>query len=223
MIRILIADDQELLREGLAMVLEAQPDMEIVGHAGDGTAAVAAAARLDPDVILMDIRMPNLDGVEATRQITAARPAGQGPRIVVLTTFDLDEYVVSALQAGASGFLLKDAAPADIISAVRAVAAGNALLAPTVTRRLIDRVLARGEVAGLAPPAGLDELTGREREVMALVVDGLSNPEIAASLFLSEATVKTHVGRILAKLGVRDRVQLVILAYEHRLVPREPS
>lgn len=223
MIRILLVDDQELLREGLAMMLDAQPDMEIVGQVGDGAAAVAAAARLKPDVILMDIRMPNLDGVQATRQIAAAQPIGQGPRVVVLTTFDLDHYVVAALRAGASGFLLKDAATADIVSAVRAVAAGNALLAPTVTRRLIDRFVARGELASLAPPVGLDELTAREREVMSLVVAGRSNHEIAAGLFLSEATVKTHVGRILMKLGVRDRVQLVILAYEHGLVSREPD
>lgn len=219
-IRVLLVDDQALLREGLAMMLDAQPDIEVIGQADDGTTGVAAAKRLDPDLILIDIRMPHMDGVEATRQIVAAHPAGQGPRVIVLTTFDLDEYVVSALQAGASGFLLKDAAPGDIVGAVRAVAAGNALLAPTVTRRLIDRFVSCGEVAHLAPPRGLDELTEREREVMGLVVGGLSNPEIGAKLFLSEATVKTHVGRILMKLGVRDRVQLVILAYEHGLVPR---
>jgi DNA-binding NarL/FixJ family response regulator len=219
-IRVLLVDDQELLREGLAMMLDAQPDIEVVGQADDGVAGVAAAKRLGPGVILMDIRMPNMDGVEATRQIVAALPPGKGPRVIVLTTFDLDEYVVSALQAGASGFLLKDAAPADIVAAVRAVAAGNALLAPTVTRRLLDRFVARGEVAHLGPPPGLGELTEREREVMGLVVAGLSNPEIAARLYLSEATVKTHVGRILMKLGVRDRVQLVILAYQHGLAPR---
>lgn len=220
-IRVLLVDDQELLREGLAMMLDAQSDLAVVGQAGDGVAAVTAASRLDPDVILMDIRMPNVDGVEATRRIVAAQPQGHGPRVIVLTTFDLDEYVVSALQAGASGFLLKDAAPGDIVTAVRSVAAGNALLAPTVTRRLIDRFVARGAVADLAPPPGLNELTEREREVMALVVAGLSNPEIAARLYLSEATVKTHVGRTLMKLGVRDRVQLVILAYEHGLVERD--
>ena len=218
--RVLLVDDQELLREGLAMMLDAQPDIDVVGQANDGAAGVAAARRLEPDVIMMDVRMPNMDGVEATRVIVAAHPPGQGPRVIVLTTFDLDEYVVAALQAGASGFLLKDSTAADIVSAVRAVAAGNALLAPTVTRRLIDRFVARGEVANLAPPPGLDELTQREREVMGLVVEGLSNPEIGARLYLSEATIKTHVSRILMKLGVRDRVQLVILAYEHGLVPR---
>jgi len=222
-IRVLLVDDQELLREGLAMMLDAQPDIDVVGQAGDGAAGVAAAKRLEPDVILMDIRMPNMDGVEGTRRIIAAHAAGQGPRVSVLTTFDLDEYVVAALEVGASGFLLKDATPADIVSGVRAVAAGNALLAPTVTRRLIDRFVARGEVANLGPPPGLDELTDREREVMGLVVAGLSNPEIGATLYLSEATVKTHVGRILMKLGARDRVQLVILAYEHGLVPRTES
>ena len=219
-IRVLLVDDQELLREGLAMMLDAQPDIEVVGQANDGAAGVAAAQRLDPDVILMDIRMPNLDGVQATRQIVAAHPSGQGPQMIVLTTFDLDEYVVAALQAGASGFLLKDSTAADIVGAVRAVAAGNALLAPTVTRRLIDRFVARGELANIGAPPGLEELTDREREVMGLVVGGLSNPEIGARLYLSEATVKTHVGRILMKLGVRDRVHLVILAYEHGLVPR---
>ena len=219
-IRVLLVDDQELLREGLAMMLDAQSDIEVVGQANDGAAGVAAAKRLDPDVILMDIRMPNMDGVQATRQIVAAHPSGQGPRMIVLTTFDLDEYVVAALQAGASGFLLKDSTAADIVGAVRAVAAGNALLAPTVTRRLIDRFVARGEVANIGAPPGLEELTEREREVMGLVVGGLSNPEIGARLYLSEATVKTHVGRILMKLGVRDRVHLVILAYEHGLVAR---
>ena len=219
-IGVLLVDDQELLREGLAMMLGAQPDIEVVGQAGDGATGVAAAERLDPDVILMDIRMPNMDGVEATRQIVAARPPDQGPRVIVLTTFDLDEYVVSALQAGASGFLLKDAAAADIVGAVRGVAAGNALLAPTVTRRLIDRFVASGDLERLGLPPGLDELTEREREVMGLVVKGLSNPEIGAMLYLSEATIKTHVGRILMKLGVRDRVQLVILAYQHGLEAR---
>ena len=219
-IRVLLVDDQELLREGLAMMLDAQSDIEVVGQANDGAAGVAAAKRLDPDVILMDIRMPNMDGVQATRQIVATHPSGQGPRMIVLTTFDLDEYVVAALQAGASGFLLKDSTAADIVGAVRAVAVGNALLAPTVTRRLIDRFVARGEVANIGAPPGLDELTEREREVMGLVVEGLSNPEIGARLYLSEATVKTHVGRILMKLGVRDRVHLVILAYKHGLVSR---
>ncbi len=218
MTAVLLVDDQELLREGLRMMVDAQPDLEVVGQAGDGAEAVDKAARLRPDVVVMDIRMPVLDGVEATRQICGAHPLPGGPRVIVLTTFDLDEYVVAALQAGASGFLLKDAPPADILAAIRVVAAGDALLAPSVTRRLIDRFTTRPEIANLAPPPGLDRLTEREREVMALMVRGLSNIEIGAELFLSEATVKTHVGRVLMKLGVRDRVQLVILAYERGLV-----
>ncbi|MGH9123672.1 MAG: response regulator [Acidimicrobiales bacterium] len=217
MIRVLLVDDQELLREGLRMMIDAQPDMQVAGQAADGAQAVAAVRRLQPDIVVMDIRMPVLDGVEATRQICAEWAPPDGPRVIVLTTFDLDEYVAAALQAGASGFLLKDAAPADILSAVRVVAAGDALLAPSVTRRLIDRFATRRELAHLGPPPGLDALTEREREVMALVVRGLSNAEVGAELYLSEATVKTHVGRILTKLAVRDRVQLVILAYQHGL------
>jgi len=215
--RVLLADDQALLRHGLHMMVDAQPDLEVVGEAADGFEAVEMATRLEPDVVLMDIRMPVMDGVEATRRICAAGPAGRAPRVIVLTTFDLDEYVVGALTAGASGFLLKDALPADIIAGIRVVTAGDALLAPSVTRRLLDRFAARPEMTSLAPPAGLDLLTGREREVMALVVRGLSNAEIRKELYLSEHTVKTHVGRILMKLGVRDRVQLVVLAYEHGL------
>jgi DNA-binding NarL/FixJ family response regulator len=218
--RVLIVDDQALLRQGLVMMIGAQPDMEVVGEAATGTEAVAAAARLLPDVIVMDIRMPGMDGVAATRQICAAQPPGTGARVIMLTTFDLDEYVVAALQAGASGFLLKDAMPADIIAAVRIVSAGEALLAPTVTRRLLDRFATSPQLAAMVPPPGLDLLTDREREVMALVVRGLSNSEIRQQLYLSEPTVKTHVGRILMKLGVRDRVQLVVLAYEHGLVER---
>jgi DNA-binding NarL/FixJ family response regulator len=215
--RVLLADDQALLRHGLHMMIDAQPDLEVVGEAADGAEAVALAATLDPDVVLMDIRMPRMDGVEATRRICESRPAGTVPRVIILTTFDLDEYVVGALAAGASGFLLKDAPPADIIAGIRVVVAGDALLAPSVTRRLLDRFARRPEVKNLAPPAGLDLLTDREREVMALVVRGLSNAEIRNELYLSEPTVKTHVGRILMKLGVRDRVQLVVLAYEHGL------
>ena len=218
MTTVLLVDDQALLREGLRMMVDAQPDLEVVGQAGDGAEAVARAAELHPDVVLMDIRMPVVDGVEATRQICSARPPPDGSRVIVLTTFDLDEYVVAALQAGASGFLLKDALPADILSAIRIVAGGDALLAPSVTRRLIDRFSTRPEIANLTPPAGLKTLTEREREVMGLIVRGLSNAEIGAQLYLSEATVKTHVGRVLMKLGVRDRVQLVILAYERGLV-----
>ena len=214
--RVLLADDQALLRQGLHMMVDAQPDLQVVGEAADGFEAVELATRLEPDVVLMDIRMPGMDGVQATRRICASRAAGRGPRVIMLTTFDLDEYVVGALSAGASGFLLKDAPPADIIAGIRVVTAGDALLAPSVTRRLLDRFAAR-PVASLAPPAGLDLLTDREREVMALVVRGLSNAEIRKELYLSEPTVKTHVGRILMKLGVRDRVQLVVLAYEHGL------
>jgi len=216
-IRVLLADDQALLRHGLRMMVDAQPDLEVVGEAADGSEAVEMAARLSPDVVLMDIRMPGMDGVEATRRICASRSADGGPRVIVLTTFDLDEYVAGALGAGASGFLLKDAPPADILAGIRIVAAGDALLAPSVTRRLLERFAARPEITNLAPPAGLDLLTDREREVMALVVRGLSNAEIRRELYLSEPTVKTHVGRILMKLGVRDRVQLVVLAYEHGL------
>ena len=222
-IRVLIADDQALLRQGLAMMVGAQPDMDVVGEAATGSEAVAAAARLSPDIIVMDIRMPGMDGVAATRQICAAQPPGTGPRVIMLTTFDLDEYVVAALQAGASGFLLKDAVPADIIAAIRVVSAGEALLAPSVTRRLLDRFATSPQLAAMVPPEGLDLLTEREREVMALVVRGLSNSEIRQQLYLSEPTVKTHVGRILMKLGVRDRVQLVVLAYEHGLVERGQS
>jgi DNA-binding NarL/FixJ family response regulator len=215
--RVLVADDQALLRHGLQMMIDAQPDLQVVGQAADGAEAVELVARLSPDVVLMDIRMPRMDGVEATRRICGS--AGSvGPKVIVLTTFDLDEYVVGALSAGASGFLLKDAPPADIISGIRVVTAGNALLAPSVTRRLLDRFATRPQITNMAPPAGLDLLTDREREVMGLVVRGLSNAEICRELYLSEPTVKTHVGRILMKLGVRDRVQLVVLAYERGLV-----
>ncbi|MHB8621718.1 MAG: response regulator [Chloroflexota bacterium] len=216
-VRVLLADDQALLRQGLRMMVDAQPDLEVVGEAADGVEAVAMIGRLGPDVVLMDIRMPNMDGVEATRLICSG-PSGSAPRVIVLTTFDLDEYVVGALRAGASGFLLKDAPPADIIAGIRVVNAGDALLAPSVTRRLLDRFASRSEITNLAAPPGLDQLTEREREVMALIVRGLSNAEIRNELHVSEPTVKTHVGRILMKLGVRDRVQLVVLAYERGLV-----
>ena len=214
-IRVVLADDQALVRTGLRMILENAPDLEVVGEAGDGAEAVAVVARTDPDVVLMDVRMPDVDGVEATRRILAADP--DGPRILVLTTFDLDEYVYAALRAGASGFLLKDTLAPDLLSAVRVVAAGNAVVAPTVTRRLLDRFV--GTLP--EPPAGhpaLDALTPREREVLGLVARGLSNAEIAGRLYLSEGTVKTHVGRILAKLGLRDRVQAAVYAYESGLV-----
>ncbi|WP_410656869.1 response regulator [Amycolatopsis sp. lyj-112] len=207
-IRVVITDDQALVRTGLRMILENAPDIEVVGEAGDGAEAVDLVAGTDPDVVLMDIRMPGMDGVQATAAISAAHRA----RVLVLTTFDLDEYVYAALRAGASGFLLKDALAPDLLSAVRVVAAGEASLAPTVTRRLLDRV-----VTGLpSPPSDgkLDLLTGREREVLQHLARGRSNAEIAELLYLSPGTVKTHVGRILTKLGLRDRVQAVVFAYE---------
>lgn len=232
MIRVIVVDDQPVVRAGFSAILAAQEGIEVVGDAGDGAAAVEAAARLAPDVVLMDVRMPVLDGIEATRRITGAGPAAEGaagpPRVLVLTTFDLDDYVFAGLRAGASGFLLKDCTPAALVEAVRVVAAGEALLAPSVTRRLVaafaalpDRdVPAAGPAAPGAGPADavLDPLTPREREVLALVAEGLSNAEIAGRLVVGEETVKTHVGRVLAKLGLRDRVQAVVLAYECGLV-----
>lgn len=198
---------------GFRMVLGAQPDIDVVGEAGDGRRAVELSRELKPDVVLMDVRMPILDGVEATKQITEAGLA----KVLVMTTFDLDEYALSALRNGASGFLLKDTQPAELVSSLRAVASGDAVVAPSTTRRLLDRFL--GESGGELRDAGvLDSLTEREREVLVLMSRGLSNTEIAGKLFLSEATVKTHVGRILAKLDVRDRVQAVVLAYETGLV-----
>ncbi|MCI2418902.1 response regulator transcription factor [Saccharopolyspora sp. K220] len=213
MVRVLLVDDQELMRMGFRMVLDAQDDLEVVGEAGNGADAVELAGRLRPDVVLMDVRMPVLDGVEATRRIVAADSA----KVLVMTTFDLDEYALSALRNGASGFLLKDTPPESLVTAVRSVASGDAVVAPSVTKRLLDRFL--GERVGeLRDPAVLDVLTDREREVLVLVAKGLSNSEIAGKLFLSEATVKTHLGRILSKLDLRDRVQAVVLAYETGLV-----
>ena len=214
--KVLVVDDQGLVRAGFRMILEAQPDIEVVGEAADGLDAVAAAGRLRPDVVLMDIRMPRLDGLEATRRL--AGPAVDDPvRVLILTTFDLDEYVFEALRAGASGFLLKDLPREDLVAAVRVVAAGEALLAPRVTRRLIEEFARRP--AGADPdPDALASLTAREREALELMARGLSNAEMAASLYVSEHTVKTHVGNVLAKLGLRDRIQAVILAYEVGLV-----
>jgi len=209
-LRVLVADDQELVRAGFCVILEAA-GFTVVGEAGDGAAAVALAASEHPDVVLMDVRMPVMDGLEATRRITSAGPAT--PKVVILTTFDLDDYVYEALRAGASGFLLKDAPRADLAAAIRIAAAGDALLSPSVTRRLIEAFARRP--ASVAPsPSRLASLTPRERDILLLVARGRSNTEIAADLVVSEATVKTHVGHLLAKLGLRDRVQAVILAYE---------
>ena len=215
MIRVLLADDQALVRAGFRALLDAEEDIEIVGEAGDGAAAVRLAKTTRPDLILMDIRMPHVDGLEATRQIVGD-PTLADTRVVILTTFDLDEYVFEALRVGASGFLLKDTEPIDLIRGVRAVAAGDALLSPKVTRRLIAEFA--GRTRTLAAPRHLDQLTDREREVMALVGAGLSNEEIAAQLFVSPATAKTHVSRAMVKLGARDRAQLVVFAYEAGLV-----
>jgi DNA-binding NarL/FixJ family response regulator len=213
-IRVVLADDQLLVRAGFRALLADEPDIAVVGEAGDGPHVVHLARREKPDVVLMDIRMPGLDGLAATRQITAD-PALAGVRVVVLTTFELDEYVAEALRAGATGFLLKSTDPAELVRAVRVVAAGDALLSPSITRRVIEQFATRG--AG-PPPRQLAELTDREREVVALVGTGLSNDEIAARLVVSPATAKTHVSRSMIKLGARDRAQLVVVAYEAGLV-----
>jgi DNA-binding NarL/FixJ family response regulator len=213
-IRVLVVDDQALVRAGFVKLLEPEPDLQVVGEAGDGSEAVDAAARTRPDVILMDIRMPRLDGIEATRRIRAgSRPA----RVLVLTTYDLDEYVFDALKAGASGFLLKDAPADQLVAGIRVIAAGDALLAPQVTKRLIEEFASR-PTPPPDGPAELAELTAREREILTLIARGLTNGEIASELVLGESTVKTHVGNILSKLGLRDRVQAVVLAYETGLV-----
>lgn len=213
-IRVVLVDDQQLVRQGLAMVVGSQDDMRVVAEAGDGVQALDVLAGVAADVVLMDVRMPAMDGVEATRRLLA-RPSA--PRVVVLTTFDLDEFAFAALQAGASAFLLKDAPAEDVLAAIRTVHAGDAVIAPSTTRRLLDHV-----AAGLAPPADepaeLGRLTGREREILLELASGASNAEIAGRLYLSEATVKTHVGRVLGKLGLRDRVQAVVFAYETGLV-----
>jgi len=216
MIKILIADDQAMVRQGFGALLSAQPDLVVVGDAADGAEAIAQARRLDPDVVLMDVRMPVLDGLEATRRLLSDR-SSDGPRVLILTTFDLDDYVYEALRAGASGFLLKDAPAADLVHAVRVVAAGEALLAPTVTRRLIAEFAARPHTDRPRPTA-LNALTPRETEVLRLIARGRSNQEIAADLVVAEQTVKTHIGRILGKLGLRDRAQAVVFAYESGLV-----
>ena len=215
-IRVLVVDDQALLRTAFSSLIDAEEDLEVVGEAADGRQAVQIAARLGPDVVVMDVRMPVMDGIEATRQITAGQGAGV-PRVLILTTFDLDEYVFEALRAGASGFALKSRPLEELLSAIRTVAAGEALLAPSVTRRLIAHFAHRAPAPPRAAPR-LAELTEREREVLALVARGLSNTELAGTLCVSLPTVKTHVSRILTKLGARDRTQLVILAYESGIV-----
>jgi DNA-binding NarL/FixJ family response regulator len=215
MTSVLIADDQQLVRVGLRKIIETEPDLSVAGEVGDGEDAVAAAGRLRPDVVLMDIRMPVLDGIEATKRIVRAQP---GVRVLVLTTFGLDEYVYAALRAGASGFMLKDAPPEEIVAAVRIVARGEALLAPAVTRGVIEEFARQQPSSPPLVPSAVAELTPREREVLELLARGLSNPEICKRLVISEATAKTHVARILQKLDLRDRVQVVIYAYESRLV-----
>jgi len=220
-IRVLVVDDQELVRSGFCVILDAADGITVVGEAANGEAAVSQVATHKPDVVLMDIRMPGMDGLEATRLITGGPAAA--PKVVMLTTFDLDEYVYEALRAGASGFLLKDSPRHDLIAAVRAAAAGDALLAPSVTRRLIE-AFARRPPETAPAPSRLASLTARERDVLLMLARGRSNAEIAAGLFVSEATVKTHVGNLLAKLGLRDRVQAVIVAYETGLVvPGSPD
>lgn len=215
--RILIADDQQMVRAGLRMILEHEPDIEVAGEAGDGVEALEAARKLRPDILLMDIRMPRMDGLEATRHLLAQ--PGITTRVLILTTFEIDEYVFEAMRAGASGFLLKTAPPDDLVRAIRVVAAGDALLSPSVTRSLIGE-FAKISRAPRPAPAELGTLTERESEVLKLMAGGLSNAEIAARLFLGESTVKTHVARILDKLGLRDRVQAVVYAYEHGVVNR---
>ena len=215
MIRVLVVDDQALVRGGFRMILEGEPDIEVCGEAGDGAEAVTAAIESRPDVVLMDVRMPTLDGVEATRRLLAT--PGVTSRVLMLTTFDLDEYVYDALRAGASGFLLKDVDPPDLVQAVRVVARGDALLAPSITRRLVAQYVQRPAPSG-GVPAAVAALTDRELDVLRQVARGLTNAEIAAELYLSPATIKTHVARVLTKLDLRDRVQAVVLAYETGLV-----
>jgi DNA-binding NarL/FixJ family response regulator len=215
-VKVLIVDDQSLVRAGFRMILEAEPEIDVVGEAGDGLEAIAAARELQPDVILMDVRMPNVDGLEATRRLLTGRDSG--PRILILTTFDLDEYVYEALRAGASGFLLKDTPPEQLVEAIHVVAGGDALLAPSITRRVIEEFVAHPPDSVRKPPPELDELTARELEMLKYLARGLSNAEIAKEAFVSETTVKTHVAGILAKLDLRNRAQAIVLAYESGLV-----
>jgi DNA-binding NarL/FixJ family response regulator len=216
-ISVLLADDHSLIRKGFRLILDAEPDIEVVGEASDGTSAVSMASALQPDVVLMDVRMPGRDGIEATRDIAAA---GLPSKVLILTTFDLDDYVYAGLRAGASGFLLKDTQPDDLVAAIRTIASGDAVLSPGATKRLIDQFTAQPpeQRAGQQAARIRSTLTGREQDVFSLVAAGLSNSEIAARLYLSAGTVKVHVGRILAKLGLRDRVQAVVLAYESTLI-----
>ena len=225
MIRVLIVDDQAMIRAGFRMIIEAEPDITVVGEAGDGIEALEMAERSTPDVVLMDVRMPRMDGIEAARRMLsdrADRAATDGspklPRVLMLTTFDLDDYVYAALRAGVSGFMLKDAPAEQLVEAIRVIAAGDALLAPSVTRRLIEDISKRPSRDTTTTVPGLDQLTDREDEVLRLVAKGLSNAEVADQLYLGEATIKTHVGRILMKLNLRDRVQAVVLAYESGLI-----
>lgn len=214
--RIVIADDQALVRVGFRMILEAEPDLEVVGEARDGREALALVREVQPDIVLMDVRMPELDGIEATRRILADE--GSATRIIMLTTFDMDEYIYEALRVGASGFLLKDVPPEQLIAGIRAVGSGDALLAPAITRRVIQEFVRRPPESLRTPPRQLDDLTPREMEVLKLLARGLSNAEIADQLFVSETTVKTHVTRVLMKLALRDRVKAVVFAYEHGIV-----
>jgi len=214
-IRVVIVDDQPLVRAGLRMILEVETDIEIVGEAGDGDEAVRVARTSAPDVVLMDVRMPRRDGIAATRLLVEGR--ADAPRVLILTTFDLDEYVYEALRAGASGFVLKDLSPEQLVDAIRIIARGESLLAPVVTRRVIAEFVRRPPASARPPAPGLDDLTARELEILRLIARGLSNAEIAAQAFVSEPTVKTHVARILMKLGLRDRVQVVVYAYERGL------
>jgi DNA-binding NarL/FixJ family response regulator len=213
-IRLLIVDDQEMVRTGFRLIFGATDGLEVVGEAANGIEAIAAVETARPDVVLMDIRMPEMDGIEATRHITAHQ---NGPKVVILTTFDLDEYVYDALRAGASGFMLKDAPPADVVRAIEVVAEGESLLAPSITRRLIGE-FTTGKSTGVQSPVALEGLTDREAEVLTLIARGLTNAELSESLFIAEPTVKTHVRNLLTKLGARDRVQLVVFAYENGLV-----